>query len=115
MEKQILILKIGGKYNICDRMIFNLIQCGVQEGRKISDALDIFPYEYLPSYLAESWARLHNDGLIFLDVKMGASRLATKVQRLAEACNREPSASGKSLEEFTEYGQFVQNFSGIKK
>ena len=45
MEKQILILKIGGKYNICDRMIFNLIQCGVQEGRKISDALDIFPYE----------------------------------------------------------------------
>ena len=81
MEKQILILKIGGKYNICDRMIFNLIQCGVQEGRKISDALDIFPYEYL----AESLARLHNDGLIFLDVKMGASRLATKVQRLAEA------------------------------
>ena len=111
MEKPILILKIGGKYNICDRMIFNLIQCGVQEGRKISDALDIFPYEYL----AESLARLHNDGLIFLDVKMGASRLATKVQRLAEACNREPSASGKSLEEFTEYGQFVQNFSGIKK
>ncbi len=111
MEKQILILKIGGKYKICDRMIFNLIQCGVQEGRKISDALDIFPYEYL----AESLARLHNDGLIFLDVKMGASRLATKVQRLAEACNREPSASGKSLEEFTEYGQFVQNFSGIKK
>lgn len=39
--KEIILLKIGKKYNICDRIIFALIQCDIREARKISSILEI--------------------------------------------------------------------------
>lgn len=42
LEKEILILKVGNKFNMCDRIIFELVQCGIHKARKISSILDIF-------------------------------------------------------------------------
>lgn len=77
LEKEILILKVGSKFNMCDRIIFELVQCGIHEAREISGILDIFPYEFI----AESLSKLHNNGLIFINTNSGDVLLTSEIQK----------------------------------
>ena len=112
MEKYILNLKLGGKYNICDRMIFNLVQCGIHKGRKISLILDIFPYEFL----AESLAKLHNNGLIFINMNTGDIQLTSKVQKIIELCEDGQIVTLNGRENIMgDFNLIQHNFNGIQK
>ncbi len=110
MEKEILILKVGNKFNICDRIIFELVQCGIHEARKISSILDIFPYEFI----AESLSKLHNNGLIFLNTNNGNVLLTSEVQKIVEQ-NNVQMLLGRQDVEADSTKQMMKNFSGTQK
>lgn len=112
LEKDILTLKLGGKYNICDRIIFNLVQCGIHESRKISHILDIFPYEFL----AESFAKLHNNGLIFININTGEIQLTSEVQKIAGLYRDGQILALNSREDIeANINQMMLNFNGTQK
>lgn len=110
LQKDILTLKLGGKYNICDRMIFNLVQCGIHESRKIGYILDIFPYEFL----AESLAKLHNNGLIFINMNTGEIQLTSEVQEIAELYS-DGQLVALSSRMVGNLNHMMQNFNGTRK
>lgn len=110
LEKEILILKVGNKFNICDRIIFELVQCGIHEARKISSILDIFPYEFI----AESLSKLHNNGLIFLNTNNGNVLLTSEVQKIVEQ-NNVQMLLGRQDVEADSTKQMMKNFSGTQK
>ncbi len=110
LEKEILILKVGNKFNLCDRIIFELVQCGIHKARKISSILDIFPYEFI----AESLSRLHNNGLVFINTNNGDVLLTSEVQRIIEQNHVQMVLSGQDVEaDGTK--QMMKNFSGTQK
>lgn len=110
MEREILILKVGSKFNICDRIIFELVQCGIQEARKISSILDIFPYEFI----AESLSKLHNNGLIFINTNSGNVLLTSEIQKIMELNNVQMALDGQDVGAENSK-QMMKNFSGTQK
>ena len=109
--KEIILLKIGKKYNICDRIIFALIQCDIREARKISSILDIFPYEFI----AESLAKLHNNGLIFVDIHNGETILTAEVQKILDLYKEgQVAVIGDYNDGQGNLDQMKKNFSGVK-
>ena len=110
MEKEILILKLGNKFNMCDRIIFELVQCGIHEARKISSILDIFPYEFI----AESLSKLHNNGLIFINMNNGDVLLTSEVQKIIEQNNLQMELDRQDAETDSTK-QMIKNFSGMRK
>lgn len=108
LEKYILVLKLGNKYNICDRLIFALIQCNIVDGKDISNILDIFPYEII----AESLAKLHNNGLILINLNTGKIQLTSEIQKIIELRKGNETISNDELEEkWGVSGRVGQNFS----
>lgn len=110
MEKEILVLKIGNKFDMCDRIIFELVQCGIHEARKISSILDIFPYEFI----AESLSKLHNNGLIFINTNNGDVLLSLEVQKIIEQRNVWMALCGQD-DGSDSAKHMIKNFSGIQK
>jgi len=110
LEKKIFILKVGSKFNICDRIIFELVQCGIQEARKISNILDIFPYELI----AESLSKLHNNGLIFINTNNGNVLLTSEIKRITEQNNVQMALDGQDVGAESAK-QMMKNFSGTQK
>lgn len=112
MEKNIFVLKLGNEYNICDRLIFDLIQCDIADGKKISNVLDIFPYRTI----AESLAKLHNNGLIFINMNTGKCQLTSEVMRVADLFGDTQIAFMDKQEKVKDAtGRMLQNFEGLQK
>lgn len=110
LEKEILILKVGSKFNMCDRIIFELVQCGIQEAREISGILDIFPYEFI----AESLSKLHNNGLIFINTNSGNVLLTSEIQKIMQMNNVQMVLDGQDVGTERDK-QMMKNFSGTQK
>lgn len=110
LEKEILILKVGSKFNICDRIIFELVQCGINEAREISGILDIFPCEFI----AESLSKLHNNGLIFINTNSGDVLLTSEIQKITEMNTVQMVLGGQDVETERDK-QMMKNFSGTQK
>ena len=110
LEKKILVLKLGNKFNMCDRIIFELVQCGIHKARKISSILDIFPYEFI----AESLSKLHNNGLIFINMNNGDVLLTSEVQKIIEQNNLQMELDRQDAETDSTK-QMIKNFSGMRK
>lgn len=110
LEKEILILKVGNKFNICDRIIFELIQCGIHEAREISSILDIFPYEFI----AESLSKLHNNGLVFINMNNGDVVLTSEIQKIMEQNDVQMVLGGQDVKTDS-IKQMMKNFSGTQK
>lgn len=111
LEKKILILKLGSKFNMCDRIIFDLVQCGIHEARRISGILDIFPCEFI----AESLAKLHNKGLIYINMNNGEILLTSEVQKIIEEQKEGQLSLGGQDDGVDSAGQMMKNFSGLQK
>lgn len=112
MEKNIFVLKLGFEYNICDRLVFDLIQCGIAEGRRISNVLDVFPY----GIIADSLAKLHNNGLIFIHMNTGECQLTSEVLKVCDLLeDGQVSFLDKQEKPKDAVGRILKNFEGQQK
>lgn len=113
LEKSILNLKVGKKYDICDKIIFGLVQFDICQCKQIGNILDIFPYEFI----AESLAKLHNNGLVFINMNTGEIQLTSKIQEIVNIYNEEeqrmPLKKRDSV--LDNFCQIMDNFNGIQR
>lgn len=113
LKKSILNLKIGKKYDICDKIIFGLVQFDICQCKQIGNILDIFPYEFI----AESLAKLHNNGLVFINMNTGEIQLTSKVQELLNIYNDEEQRMLLKKQDIVldNFNQIMENFYGIQR
>lgn len=112
VEKNIFVLKLGFEYNICDRLVFDLIQCGIDDGKKISNVLDVFPY----GIIADSLAKLHNNGLIFIHMNTGECQLTSEVLKVSNMLEDEQITFFDKQEKAKDaVGRILKNFDGQQK